>query len=149
MPRDFPRSRRIEDQIQRILSDLVRTQVRDPRLAGVIITAVKISKDLGVAWVYYTVLQAEGETENLEDAFASATGFLRSRLGKELTVRRVPELRFRLDSTESYARDMDELIQAAVLKDHPAGEDEDKGADESSDESSDEPPGKPDTDEQS
>jgi ribosome-binding factor A len=149
MPRDFPRSRRIEDQIQRILSDLVRTQVRDPRLADVIITAVKISKDLGVAWVYYTVLQAEGETENLEDAFASATGFLRSRLGKELTVRRVPELRFRLDSTESYARDMDELIQAAVLKDHPAGEDEDKGADESSDESSDESPGKPDTDEQS
>jgi ribosome-binding factor A len=145
MPRDFPRSRRIEDQIQRILSDLIRTQVRDPRLADVIITAVKISKDLGVAWIYYTVLQAEGETENLEDAFASATGFLRSRLGKELTVRRVPELRFRLDSTESYARDMDELIQAAVLKDHPAGEGEDKGADESSDES----PGKPDTDEQS
>jgi ribosome-binding factor A len=145
MPRDFPRSRRIEDQIQRILSDLIRTQIRDPRLAGVIITAVKVSKDLSVAWVYYTVLQAEGEAENLEDAFASATGFLRSRLGKDLTVRRVPELRFRLDSTESNARDMDELIQAAVLKDHPAGEDKGEGADESSDES----PGKPDTDEQS
>ncbi|MCP4000240.1 MAG: 30S ribosome-binding factor RbfA [Gammaproteobacteria bacterium] len=135
MPRDFPRSRRIEDQIQRILSDLIRTQIRDPRLANVIITAVKISKDLGVAWVYYTVLQAEGETENLDDAFASATGFLRSRLGKDLTVRRIPELRFQLDSTESYARDMDELIEAAVLKEHPVGEDADEPSDDSSDQS--------------
>jgi ribosome-binding factor A len=149
MPRDFPRSRRIEDQIQRILSDLVRTQVRDPRLADVIITAVKISKDLGVAWIYYTVLQAEGETENLEDAFKSATGFLRSRLGKELTVRRVPELRFRLDSTESHARDMDELIQAAVLKDHLTHEGTDESADDLSDKSSDESPNKSDPDEQS
>ena len=141
MSRDFPRSRRIEDQILRVLNDVVRANVRDPRLNGAMISAVKVSKDLGVAWVYYTVLQAEGETENLEDAFASATGFLRSRLGKELTVRRVPELRFRLDSTESNARDMDELIQAAVLKDHPEGE----GADQSSEE----PFDKPDTDEQS
>ena len=49
MPRDFPRSRRIEDQIQRILSDVVRKEVRDPRLATSIITAVRVSKDLSVA----------------------------------------------------------------------------------------------------
>jgi ribosome-binding factor A len=132
MSRDFPRSRRIEDQIQRILSDLVRTQVRDPRLSDVIITAVRVSKDLSVAWVYYSVLQAAGETEDLGDAFASATGFLRSRLGKDLTVRRVPELRFRLDDTQSNARDMDQLIEAAVLKDHAAEEQNNTAADEHS-----------------
>ena len=113
MARDFPRSRRIEDQIQRILSDVVRTEARDPRLANAIITAVRVSKDLSVAWVYYSVLQSEGETENLDDAFASAMGFLRSRLAKDLTVRRVPELRFELDETTTNARRMDQLISEA------------------------------------
>jgi ribosome-binding factor A len=117
MPRDFPRSRRIEDQIQRILSDLVRTEVRDPRLSAAIITAVRVSRDLSVAWVYYTVLQTDGETGNLDDAFAGAAGFLRSRLAKDLTVRRVPELRFELDETQVRARNMDELIERAVRRD--------------------------------
>lgn len=114
MPRDFPRSRRIEDQIQRILSDLIRTEVRDPRLSNAIITAVRVSKDLSVAWVYYTVLQASGPTENLDDAFASALGFIRSRLAKDLTVRRVPELRFELDETQENARAMDELLDSVI-----------------------------------
>ena len=123
MPRDFPRSRRIEDQIQRILSDLIRTEVRDPRLGRAIITAVRVSKDLSVAWVYYTVLQASGETENLDDAFASAGGFLRSRLAKDLTVRRVPELRFELDETQIKAQAMDELLDSVV---RPASDSDDE-----------------------
>ena len=49
MPREYPRSRRIEEQIQRLLSDFLRTQVRDPRVAGVVLTAVRVSRDLGVA----------------------------------------------------------------------------------------------------
>jgi ribosome-binding factor A len=131
MPRDFPRSRRIEDQIQRILSDLVRTEVRDPRLGNAIITAVKVSRDLSVAWVYYSVMQADGETENLDDAFASALGFLRKKLAKDLTVRRVPELRFLLDDTLTTARNMDELIETAVKDDQSSGEETDDSSDAS------------------
>ena len=130
MPRDYPRSRRIEDQIQRILSDLVRTEVRDPRLANAIITAVRVSKDLSVAWVYYSVLQVAGDTENLDDAFASAMGFMRGRLAKDLTVRRVPELRFRLDETLSNARDMDQLIEAAMNDDRSVHNDADELSDD-------------------
>ena len=130
MPRDFPRSRRIEDQIQRILSDLIRTEVRDPRLGDAIITAVRVSKDLSVAWVYYTVLQADGKTANLDDAFASAMGFLRSRLAKDLTVRRVPELRFELDETQANARAMDELLESVMQPpsddENPEGSESDK-----------------------
>jgi len=113
MARDFPRSRRIEDQIQRILSDVVRGEVRDPRLKNAIITAVRVTRDLSVAWVYYSVLQVDGETENLDEAFASATGFLRSRVAKDLTIRRAPELRFELDETLGNARNMDQLIDKA------------------------------------
>ncbi|MEE4185096.1 MAG: 30S ribosome-binding factor RbfA [Gammaproteobacteria bacterium] len=115
MPRDFPRSRRIEDQIQRILSDVIRMDLRDPRLDGVFITAVRVSRDLGVAWVYYSVLTSDAApSKDLATAFDSAMGFLRSRLAKELTVRRVPELRFELDDTVSSAAAMDRLIDDAV-----------------------------------
>lgn len=124
MPRDFPRSRRIEDQIQRILSDLLRTEVRDPRLSHVIITAVRVSKDLSVAWVYYTVLQSDGEAD-LGSAFDSALGFLRGRLARDLTVRRVPELRFEPDETQTRARELDELIASAVARDRAGRKDED------------------------
>jgi ribosome-binding factor A len=120
MPRDFPRSRRIEDQIQRLLSDLIRTEVRDPRLGSAVITAVRVTRDLSVAWVYYTVLQSEGESPSLDDAFASAGGFLRSRLAKDLTLRRVPELRFELDSSAAHGREMDRLIADATDADRDA-----------------------------
>jgi ribosome-binding factor A len=112
MPRDFPRSRRIEDQIQRILSDVLRTEVRDPRLASVIITAVKVSRDLSVARVFYTELNVAEDAQPLAAAFVSAMGFLRSRLASQLTVRRVPELRFELDEVGARARDMDQLLDS-------------------------------------
>ena len=120
MARDFPRSRRIEDQIQRILSDVVRTELRDPRLSAAFITAVRVSRDLSVAWVYYSELTADTETEqDLAPAFGSAMGFLRGRLAKQLTVRRVPELRFERDNTVRDAADMDQLIDS-VIADQPA-----------------------------
>jgi ribosome-binding factor A len=125
MSRDFPRSRRIEDQIQRLLSDVIRNDVRDPRLSRAIITAVRVSRDLSVAWVYYSVLQTDGETDSLDDAFKSAVGFMRSRLAKDLTVRRVPELRFELDETGENARAMDQLIEDAISADKKSGSDND------------------------
>lgn len=133
MPRDFPRSRRIEDQIQRILSDLVRSELRDPRLADVFITAVRVSRDLSVAWVYYSVLQLGDDSPDRDEAFARAAGFLRSRLAKELTVRRVPDLRFAYDETVSQARHMDRLIDAAVRQ--PSHADGTSATDESDDDS--------------
>lgn len=117
MPRDFPRSRRIEDQIQRILSDVIRTELRDPRLSGVFITAVRVAKDLGVAWVYYSVLRTDDEDEDLSKVFVSAAGFLRSKLAKQLTIRRVPELRFELDETTRNANSMARLIAEARSRD--------------------------------
>lgn len=124
MPREFPRSRRVEEQIQRILSDLLRSGVRDPRLKNVIVTAVKVSRDLGVAWVYVTALSAgDAARPDIVGALEHAAGYLRSALAGELTVRQVPELRFRLDDTLEQAEHMDELIARAVAADRtPEGE---------------------------
>ena len=116
MPRDFPRSRRIEDQILRILNDVVRVHVRDPRMQNAMITAVKVSRDLGVAWVYYTALDPDHDREELDEAFNSALKFLRSQLASQLTVRHVPELRVRYDDLSETSRAMDELIDEAVSK---------------------------------
>jgi len=117
MARDFPRSRRIEDQILRVLNDVIRVHARDPRLQDAIISAVKVSRDLSVAWVYYTALDPEHNRDDLDDAFNSALKFLRSQLAAQLTVRHVPELRFRYDDLSETSRAMDKLIDEAVSKD--------------------------------
>jgi len=114
MPRDFPRSRRVEDQIQRILSDVLRSQARDPRLAQVIVTAVKVSRDLSVARVYVTSLDLDRAGDELLESLRRAAGFLRSALAAELTVRQVPELRFQYDDSMRRAEQMDALIEQAV-----------------------------------
>ncbi len=117
MSRDFPRSRRIEDQIQRSLSEIIRTHVRDPRLHGVVITGVDVSRDLSVAWVYFSSLDGQQDRATLENAFESALGFLRTQLAGHLTVRHVPELRMRYDDTTERGSAMEQLIDEAVAKD--------------------------------
>ncbi len=117
MARDFPRSRRIEDQILRILNEVIRTHARDPRLRDATVTAVKISRDLSVAWVYYTALDPDHNRAELDAAFASAVKFLRSQLAAQLTVRHVPELRLRYDDLTETSRAMDQLIDDAVSSD--------------------------------
>jgi len=117
MARDFPRSRRIEDQILRILNEVVRVHVRDPRLHDAMITAVKVSRDLSVAWVYYTALDPGHSRDELDEAFKSALKFLRAQLAAQLTVHHVPELRFRYDDLNETSRAMDDLIDKAVSSD--------------------------------
>ncbi len=114
MPREFHRSRRIEDQIQRIVSEVIRVDVRDPRLNGAIITAVDVSRDLGVAKIYFTSLDPEQSSDELSSAFASALKFIRGRLAQQLTVRSVPELRFHYDDSTDRGEAMDRLIEEAL-----------------------------------
>jgi ribosome-binding factor A len=121
VPREFPRSRRVEEQIHRILSDVLRAEARDPALHHAVITEVRVSRDLSVAWVYVTSLDASADREGLIDACRRAAGFLRSAVASGLSVRQTPELRFRIDDTAEKAAQMDALIDSVV------GHDEDQG----------------------
>jgi ribosome-binding factor A len=115
MARDFQRSRRIEERIQRLLSDMIRTQVRDPRVEGVVITHVRVSRDLGVAWVHYSTWDSDrGADPALQTGLERTSGFLRSQLARELSTRTVPDLRFRFDDQAEKTRELDRLIDAAV-----------------------------------
>jgi ribosome-binding factor A len=122
MAREFSRSRRVEEQIQRLLSDVMRSELRDPRVAGVVVTEVRASRDLGVAWIDYSLLGTElsPSAEALAEVQAGldrAAGFLRSQLARELGTRTVPELRFRYDAAAQRGRDLERLIDTAVARD--------------------------------
>lgn len=127
MPRDFHRSRRIEDQIQRILSEVIRVDVRDPRLRGAIVTAVDVSRDLSVAKVYFTSLDSGQARAELGEAFDAALKFIRGRLAQQLSVRNVPELRFHYDDSMARGDAMDRLIEAAVARDADGPPDDEPG----------------------
>lgn len=111
----FPRSRRVAQQIQRALSDLIRREIRDPRLGMLTLTEVRVSSDLSYATVYYSVLNAD--PQEAREVLESAADMLRGPLGRALGLRHAPELRFAADDLiESGAR-LSALINKAVKDD--------------------------------
>lgn len=117
MPRDYQRSRRIEEQIQRLLSELIRREIKDPRVGLVTITAVEVSRDLSHAKVYFLPFDATRSVKDVGVALASGAGFLRSLLRKQLAIRHVPELHFVPDHSIDEAARLSVLINAAVASD--------------------------------
>ena len=96
----------------RLLSELLRTEVKDPGLSEVRINEVDLSGDLGVARVYFSLLHPDADVGLAQEALVRAGGFLRSRLGKALQLRRVPELRFIADTSIREGMELTALIDA-------------------------------------
>ena len=127
------RLKRMADTVQRELAELIRLELKDPRLGGLVtISAVKVSPDLGYADVYVTVMGRELEDDQSEDAHKDsldvlnkASGFLRQELSRRIKTRITPRLRFHFDKTNAYGNYMFGLIAEAV-KDLPEREQEDK-----------------------
>ena len=99
--------------MQRSLSELLRFETKDPRLADVSITTVELSRDLGVAKVYFSLLDPDADPSPVVEGLKRASGFLRSKLGAELLVRHIPELRWVHDDTIAHAAEISRLIDDA------------------------------------
>src|SRR5690625_1754139 len=101
MPRDFPRKRRVSEQIKRELSQLIRDEIKDPRVIMASVTAADVSPDLRNARIFISTLElAEGaDREQAVRVLNNAAGFLRHELGKNLRLRRIPELHFLVDDS--------------------------------------------------
>lgn len=113
--KSYPRAKRVGQQIQRALSELIRRELRDPRLGMITLTDVRMSPDLGYAKVYYSVLGADPHLA--QEILTQAADMLRGPLGRALGIRHSPELRFVPDELiESGAR-LSALINEAVKKD--------------------------------
>ena len=119
MPREFTRKDRVSDALQRELAELIREEVRDPRLALVNITAVEVNRDLANAKVYVTFVGSASEDESTEatEVLNGAAGFLRSRIAKRMQMRTTPKLRFIYDHSGKRGQDLSALIEHAVHSD--------------------------------
>jgi len=114
------RRARIADQIQRELAEIIRLELRDPRVGLVTLTAVELSRDQSHAKVFFTVLGAEAEARDARTGLEHAAGFLRSSLAHRLTTRTVPELAFAYDESVERGVRLTRLIEEAVKPAAPA-----------------------------
>lgn len=114
------RGARIADQIQRSLAELLRLEVRDPRVGLVTLTGVDLSRDQSHAKVWFTVMGTGETVREAAQGLARASGFLRSELAHRLTIRKVPELHFEYDESVERGARLSRLIDEAVKPPAPA-----------------------------
>ena len=118
MPREFSRSRRVAEQLQRELAGLIGSVLKDPRVGLVTVTAVEVTRDLAYAKVFVSSIGEQGTRKELIDTLQHASGFLRHEIGQAMKLRIIPELRFHYDDTLEKAAKLEALItQANAPKD--------------------------------
>ncbi len=111
------RLRRVADQIQRELAELLRTELKDPRVGMITLTGVEVTPDLAHAKVFFTSLADAERREETLAGLGRAGGFLRTMLGARLKVHNVPELHFVYDESVESGLRLTQLIEAAVASD--------------------------------
>ncbi len=123
MAKEYARTQRVADYLQRELAALIQHELRDPRVGMASITGVDVSRDLGHAKVYFTVLGCDSSDDAAEssEALNRAAGFLRSQLSRDSTMRSVPQLRFYFDSSVGRGRHLEDLIRRATDADRELG----------------------------
>jgi ribosome-binding factor A len=117
VPREYPRARRIEEQLKRLLADLVRREVKDPRVGLITITSVEVSSDLTHATVFFTPFAGTGDAAAALEALQHAAGFLRHQVRNQMRLRVAPELVFRIDDSVERGARLSALIHDAVESD--------------------------------
>ena len=108
---DPARARKLAVRIRQIVSAAIETQIKDPRLGMVTVTDARVTSDLREATVFYTVYGDATEVEDSARALASATGVLRSTVGRQTGIKFVPTLAFVADHVPDTARELDEALE--------------------------------------
>jgi len=114
MPRDFPRTLRVAELIQRELAELIRLEVKDPRVGMVTLTEVDVSPDYSHARVYFTILGNKAQITAATTGLNHAAGYLRSGLAHRLALRSIPHLHFVYDESVERGVRLSHLIDQAV-----------------------------------
>ena len=126
MAKEYSRTQRVGDQMQRELAVLIQREMKDPRVSLVTVSAVEVSRDLAHAQVFVTSLGAEDPAQIAEmlGVLKGAAGFLRTQLGRLMKLRQVPQLHFRYDESIARGAHLSALIERAVAEDraHEDGE---------------------------
>jgi ribosome-binding factor A len=117
MAREFSRSRRVGEQMQRLLGEILLREVKDPGAQGVSVTAVEVSRDLSHATVWFSLLDPAADPVPAAAALARAAGLIRGKLSRAMYIRQVPALHFRHDESLERGSRLSELISRAVASD--------------------------------
>jgi ribosome-binding factor A len=120
----FSRADRVGALIQEVLSDLLKKNIRDPRLAMTTITRVKMSPDLKLARIYFSIYGGSSKSEAAGVGFESARGFIKRSLARRLGLRYMPDLKFFYDDSLDYSFHIEKLLKKIA---------EDNGPDNQSD----------------
>lgn len=126
MAKEFSRTQRIGDQMQRELALLIQREVKDPRLGLVTITAVEVSRDLSHAKVFITIMGKDDDEDAVKanlKILNEAGGFLRMQLGKAMKLRTVPQLHFNYDASVRRGVELTSLIERAMAEDRKHSDD--------------------------
>ncbi|WP_006787488.1 30S ribosome-binding factor RbfA [Thiorhodospira sibirica] len=117
MPRDYARTDRVGDQIQRELAELLRHEVNDPGIGMITLAGVEVSRDFAYAKVYFSVLGDDTQIKASQAALQRASSFLRRELGRRIRLRTIPQLRFVYDDTQLRGAKISALIDQAIAED--------------------------------
>ena len=134
--REFKRTDRVADQLHKELAVLIQREVKDPRLGMVTVSGATVSRDLGYADIYVTLLgeqDPERIKENLQ-VLKRAAGFLRSQIAQRIKLRHVPELRFHFDESVVRGQHLSSLIDEAVSSDRARQAEDEGGSEEQGEE---------------
>ena len=114
---DDARTRRLAERIAKIVAELLERRIKDPRLGFVTVTEARLTNDLREAKVFYTVLGTPEEREDTAVALSSATGIIRSEVGRLIGLRHTPSLEFIADAIPENAQRIDDLVATAKQRD--------------------------------
>ena len=116
MPKDYSRTLRVADQIQRELADLFDHEIKDPRVGMITITGVEVDRDYAYAKVFYTTLGSKEDNLLVKKGLERAKGFLRSSLSHRMMLRTVPQLQFVYDESVERGVRLSNLIDEAIAQ---------------------------------
>lgn len=128
MAKEYGRTQRVNQLLKEEIASLLQREVKDARIGAVTVTAVRVSPDLMQATVYVQVTGDAARKAEALDGLSSAAGFIRSRLGRDLRIRRSPELRFLIDRTQEHAARIHELLAEVEAEDEEGSPESEDGS---------------------
>jgi len=114
---DSARARRLGEAIAQIVAEMLERRIKDPRLGFITVTEARVTGDLREATVFYTVYGSAEERADTAAALASATGLIRSEVGRQTGVKHTPSITFEPDTVPDSARNIEELVARARVAD--------------------------------
>ncbi|MEI7431641.1 MAG: 30S ribosome-binding factor RbfA [Betaproteobacteria bacterium] len=112
--KSFSRKERVSEQIRRELADLIRTELKDPRVGMISITDVEVTADYAHAKIFFSSMSGSENLEEIMTGLQKSSGFLRRELGKRISIHMTPQLHFVFDHSLERGADLSKLIQKAV-----------------------------------